>query len=27
VVKPDGVLRTYFRPQDGIDYWTTQIGG
>jgi hypothetical protein len=26
VVKPDGVLRTYFRPQDGIDYWTTQIG-
>ena len=27
VVKPDGVLRTYFRPQDGIDYWTSQTGG
>ena len=27
VLKPDGVLRTYFRPQDGSAYWRTQTGG
>jgi Bacterial TSP3 repeat len=27
VVKPDGVLRTYFRPQNGSEYWRTQTGG
>jgi hypothetical protein len=26
-MRPDGVLRTYFRPKDGADYWRTQIGG
>lgn len=26
-MRPDGVLRTYFRPRDGADYWRTQIGG
>ena len=25
VMKPDGVLRTYFRPTDGPDYWLEQI--
>jgi Bacterial TSP3 repeat len=25
VVKPDGILRTYFRPKDGIAYWNSQI--
>jgi hypothetical protein len=27
VVKPDGVLRTYFRPQNGNEYWRIQTGG
>ncbi len=27
VVKPDGVLRTYFRPQNGSEYWRIQTGG
>jgi hypothetical protein len=27
VLKPDGVLRTYFRPQDGSAYWRSQTGG
>ena len=27
VLKPDGVLRTYFRPQNGSAYWRTQTGG
>jgi hypothetical protein len=27
VLRPDGVLRTFFKPQDGIAYWTKQIGG
>jgi hypothetical protein len=27
VMKSDGVLRTYFRPQSGSEYWTTQTGG
>ena len=25
VLKPDGVLRTYFKPQEGIDYWLKQL--
>ena len=27
VLKPDGVLRTYFRPQNGSQYWRQQTGG
>jgi hypothetical protein len=27
VLKPDGVLRTYFRPQNGSAYWRSQTGG
>lgn len=27
VMRPDGVLRTYFRPQNGSRYWTSQTGG
>jgi Bacterial TSP3 repeat len=27
VMKPDGVLRTYFRPQNGPQYWQSQTGG
>ena len=27
VLRPDGVLRTYFRPQNGSQYWHTQTGG
>jgi hypothetical protein len=27
VLKPDGVLRTYFRPQNGSEYWRIQTGG
>ena len=27
VLKPDGVLRTYFRPQNGSAYWRIQTGG
>jgi hypothetical protein len=27
VLKPDGVLRTYFRPQNGPAYWRSQTGG
>lgn len=27
VLKPDGVLRTYFRPQNGSEYWRIQSGG
>ena len=27
VLRPDGVLRTYFRPQNGSAYWRTQTGG
>jgi hypothetical protein len=27
VMKPDGVLRTYFRPENGSQYWTAQTGG
>jgi Bacterial TSP3 repeat len=27
VLKPDGVLRTYFRPQNGSQYWRSQTGG
>jgi hypothetical protein len=27
VMKPDGVLRTYFRPQNGSEYWRIQTGG
>jgi pyocin large subunit-like protein len=27
VLKPDGVLRTYFRPQNGSEYWRLQTGG
>ena len=27
VLKPDGVLRTYFRPTNGSDYWRIQTGG
>jgi Bacterial TSP3 repeat len=25
VLKPDGILRTYFRPKEGIDYWLEQL--
>ncbi len=27
VLKPGGVLRTYFRPQNGSEYWRIQTGG
>jgi pyocin large subunit-like protein len=27
VVSADGFLRTYFRPEAGLDYWLSQIGG
>jgi hypothetical protein len=27
VLRPDGVLRTYFRPQNGSAYWRAQTGG
>ena len=27
VLKQDGVLRTYFRPQNGGEYWRIQTGG
>ena len=27
VMRPDGVLRTYFRPQTGSEYWRIQTGG
>jgi thrombospondin type 3 repeat protein len=27
VLRPDGVLRTYFRPQNGSQYWRSQTGG
>ena len=27
VLKPDGVLRTFFRPQNGSEYWRIQTGG
>ncbi len=27
VLRPDGVLRTYFRPQNGSEYWRIQTGG
>jgi hypothetical protein len=27
VMKPDGTLRTYFRPTNGADYWKAQTGG
>lgn len=27
VMRPDGVLRTYFRPQNGSEYWRIQTGG
>jgi hypothetical protein len=27
VLKPDGILRTYFRPTNGRDYWLSQTGG
>ena len=27
VLRPDGVLRTYFRPQNGSAYWRSQTGG
>lgn len=27
VLKPDGVLRTFFRPQNGSAYWRSQTGG
>ena len=27
VLRPDGVLRTYFRPQNGSRYWRQQTGG
>lgn len=26
-MRPDGVLRTYFRPKSGGDYWKSQTGG
>lgn len=26
-MRPDGVLRSYFRPKQGADYWREQIGG
>jgi hypothetical protein len=27
VMRPDGVLRTFFRPQNGSEYWRIQTGG
>jgi pyocin large subunit-like protein len=27
VLKPGGILRTYFKPRNGSHYWTTQTGG
>jgi Bacterial TSP3 repeat len=27
ILRPDGVLRTYFRPRRGGEYWRRQIGG
>jgi hypothetical protein len=27
VLRPDGILRTFFRPQNGSQYWRTQTGG
>jgi pyocin large subunit-like protein len=27
VLSKEGVIRTYFKPERGIDYWFTQIGG